>query len=115
MAFFKSGPCDLFYFKLNKLLICCFLSPGNFLSHNHCYYNSLILLSILSFTAHALKVGELRPAPRPAPSPLTSARSRRHVAECWHVIFAPDETRFAWLCGTSRVLIVPWNRFKNCL
>lgn len=65
--------------------------------------------------AHVVKVGELRPAPRPAHSPLTSARSRRHVAECWHVIFAPDETRFAWLCGTSRVLIVPWNRFKNCL
>lgn len=75
----------------------------------------LLKKSVLDL-AHVEKVSELRPAPRPAPSPLlTSARSRRTIEECWHVIFAPDETRFAWLCGTSRVLLVPWNRFKNCL
>jgi len=65
--------------------------------------------------AHAVKVSELRPAPRPAPPPLSSPASFRDIAECWHVIFAPDETRFAWLCGSSKVLLVPWNRFKNCL
>jgi len=64
-----------------------------------------------------LKVGELRPAPRPAPPPLTpgSRFFRHNVEECWHVVFAPDETRFVWLCGTSKVLLVPWNRFKHCL
>ena len=85
---------------------------------SQCYHS--LLFTFDTRIAHALKVGELRPAPRPPASPLTTAASggsvfRRQVAECWHVVFAPDETCFAWLCGTSQVLLVPWNRFKNCL
>lgn len=35
--------------------------------------------------------------------------------ECWAVVFAPDGSRLAWSCGYRKVVILPWNRYKNCL
>ncbi|KAK7026833.1 WD repeat and SOCS box-containing protein 1 [Halocaridina rubra] len=35
--------------------------------------------------------------------------------ESWNCAFAPDESRFAWSCGFRKVVIIPWNRYKNCL
>ncbi|CAL4072181.1 unnamed protein product [Meganyctiphanes norvegica] len=35
--------------------------------------------------------------------------------ECWATAFAPDESRFAWSCGFRKVVIIPWNRYKNCM
>ncbi|XP_071549389.1 WD repeat and SOCS box-containing protein 1-like isoform X2 [Panulirus ornatus] len=35
--------------------------------------------------------------------------------ESWKCAFAPDESRFAWSCGFRKVIILPWNRYKNCL
>lgn len=49
---------------------------------------------------------------------LNTGRSREDYApgsESWSVAFAPDESRFAWSCGFRKVVIIPWNRYKNCL
>ncbi|KAK4296357.1 hypothetical protein Pmani_031140 [Petrolisthes manimaculis] len=35
--------------------------------------------------------------------------------ESWSCAFAPDESRFAWSCGFRKVVILPWNSYKNCL
>lgn len=35
--------------------------------------------------------------------------------ESWSVVFAPDESRFAWSCGFRKVVVLPWNSYKNCL
>lgn len=35
--------------------------------------------------------------------------------ESWSCAYAPDESRFAWSCGFRKVVILPWNRYKNCL
>lgn len=35
--------------------------------------------------------------------------------ECWNVAFAPDESRLAWSSGYRNIVLIPWNRYKNCL
>lgn len=35
--------------------------------------------------------------------------------ECWSAVFAPDGSRLAWSCGYRKVVLLPWNRYKNCL
>ncbi|KAK2714126.1 WD repeat and SOCS box-containing protein 1-like isoform X1 [Artemia franciscana] len=58
-------------------------------------------------------VSELRPRYRSISRALR--QSSQKLPECWHVVFSPDETKFAWLCGNHKVVLVPWNRSKNCL
>ena len=32
---------------------------------------------------------------------------------CWHVLFAPDESCFAWISSPKKVILVPWNATTN--
>ncbi|CAL8071438.1 unnamed protein product [Orchesella dallaii] len=63
-------------------------------------------------TAH--KIGELKldlsddDINQPFDYKVTSGR-------CWHVVFSPDESLFAWISSPRKVILVPWNREKNCL
>ncbi|XP_021954857.1 WD repeat and SOCS box-containing protein 1 isoform X3 [Folsomia candida] len=35
--------------------------------------------------------------------------------QCWHVVFAPDESYFAWISAPRKLLLVPWDRERNCI
>jgi len=60
----------------------------------------------------AQKIDELRP------DPIQDAFKEHYdfkVARglCWHVVFSPDESHFAWISSPKRVVLVPWDRERN--
>ncbi|KAK8721685.1 hypothetical protein OTU49_012509 [Cherax quadricarinatus] len=71
------------------------MAPGRMLEH------------LLRSTGEARVIGEL----------ITGRDGNNYSpgGESWKCAFAPDESRFAWSCGFRKVVILPWNRYKNCL
>ena len=54
----------------------------------------------------SVKVGELRPRAE------SRDKADNAAVPC---VFAPDDSRVAWTCGDRKVLILPWNKHRNCL
>lgn len=68
----------------------------------------------LGFIGAAHKIGELRLDP--AEDDFKEPFNYKVISgRCWHVTFSPDETLFAWISSPRKVILVPWDREKNCL
>ncbi|CAG7727830.1 unnamed protein product [Allacma fusca] len=62
----------------------------------------------------ARKIGELR---RPPAEDFSNDAFSIKIARGlqWHVTFAPDESRLAWIASPQKVILVPWDSQNNCL
>lgn len=64
------------------------------------------------FTDPAQKVDELRPDLNEN-GIHEQAEFKLTRGSCWHVLFAPDESCFAWISAPKKVILVPWNKTTN--
>ena len=78
------------------------------------YLYYIFYLSYLFSIGPAQKIDELRPDPS---DDVFKEHYDFKVARglCWHVVFAPDESYFAWISSPKKVILVPWDKEKNCL
>lgn len=68
---------------------------------------------IFFLTEPAQKIGELKPGEEDDVKELLDFKLTR--GQCWHVVFARDESYFAWIAGPRTLHIVPWDKERNCL
>ncbi|KAF0311813.1 WD repeat and SOCS box-containing protein 1 [Amphibalanus amphitrite] len=85
---------------------CCLSIPGVSVKVEELRLSVSVSDCCLSIPGVSVKVGELRPRPELADKADSSA------VPC---VFAPDDSRVAWSCGDRKVVILPWNKHKNCL
>lgn len=70
-------------------------------------------LFLFVLTGIAQKIGELRLEHEPGSKYDFDVKGSRGL--CWHVVFSPDESYFAWISSPKQVVLVPWNRELNQL